>query len=168
MILATATTSSQDIATGIARGFNRLFSLLTKTASDYADKRLELLDAVLNSDELLTFLVVNNEHHGVPRVSLLHSITRYSDGWEGQDPLNGKLLGLLGEVIGNQLPSLIKFSTADKKTLLAGLAARNVKIPTHEAVEAFAQDPTHPDLMSLALPGTGKDPLGQSGTSTEL
>jgi hypothetical protein len=57
--------------------------------------------------------MVSNKPHGVPRVTVMHSLFRYSAGFGGTNALHGKMLGMLGETVGGKLPPLVQFRDDD-------------------------------------------------------
>jgi hypothetical protein len=77
-------------------------------------------------DERDSNLVMNNTLFEAPRVTVLHSVARHSAGFGGASALQGRILGLLGEMVGDQLPTLIQFVENPAQDLLHGLLLENV------------------------------------------
>jgi hypothetical protein len=80
-----------------------------------------MLEEVVSSDVLGTYLVTSNTPVAAPRVTVLHSVARYTAGFGGVSASQGRILGLLGEMVGDQLPTLIQFVENPVHDLLHGL-----------------------------------------------
>jgi hypothetical protein len=161
MLATTAEDSTLDIANQMGRSFARLANVPAVADAGYAIARQQLLDEVLNSDTLNTYLVVSNTPHDVPRVTVLHSVARYYAGFGGVSAFQGRILGLLGEMVGDQLPPLIQFPVDATADLLHGFLLENVTVQPQAAVDAFFAAPGALELMPKVTVANG-------GVNTEL
>jgi hypothetical protein len=88
-----------------------------------------LADEVLSDDTLGTYLVASNTPTGDPHITVLHSLARYSaGGFGGHAALHGRVLGLMGEMVGDQLPTMVRFRETITENLANAFALENVTI----------------------------------------
>jgi hypothetical protein len=82
------------------RGLNRLVDNIPNIGTaGYDGVMRDMIDEITNSDTLIPYLVASNIVNEEVRVTILHSIKRYSTGFIGNNALHGRTLGLLGEVM---------------------------------------------------------------------
>jgi hypothetical protein len=144
----TAAAMPAAITQELERGFNRLVdNIPDPTHADYDDVMRRMTDEVMNSDTLVTYLTVTNRWNNVVRVTVVHSIARYSSGFGGSNALHGQVLALLGETVGPQLPMLVKFVDDPTENLAHGLAMEEVCVPSDALVDAYFAGPAAVDLM---------------------
>jgi hypothetical protein len=145
---ATSTETSSDISRGLERGFNRLSNNIPGiNDAGYEDAIRNIIDEVIGSDTLITYLTAINIGQESARVTAVHSIHRYSAGFGGSNALHGKTLALLGETVGTQLPMLVQFSSDQSESFAHALAMENVLVPSDEMVEAYYLLPTAETVM---------------------
>ncbi len=107
---ATSTETSSDISRGLEQGFNRLVDNIPNMGDPgYTAAIRNMVDEAIGSDMLTTYLTAINIGQEGSRVTVIHSIHRYSAGFGGSNALHGKTLALLGETVGTQLPMLVQF-----------------------------------------------------------
>jgi hypothetical protein len=148
ILQATSTETSDSISRGLELGFNRLVNDIPATdAVDYEDVMREMTDEIIHSDTLVTYLVATNIGNNVVRVTVAHSIARYSAGFGGSNALHGGTLALLGEMVGDQLPMLVKFLDDPAEDLVHALAMEEVIVPTDAQVDAYFLTPTAENLL---------------------
>lgn len=128
MLQHTASDTPSQIANEMERGFLRIDSLPDVGHADHDMRSRQLTDEVLNSDILVTYLTVGETTTGTPRVTVLHSLARYSAGFGGVLALHGRVVGLLGEVIGDQLPPMILLSEEDDENLVHALTMEELTL----------------------------------------
>jgi hypothetical protein len=75
MMHATVNTPS-SISLQLERSFTRLVNVPPVDHLDYAAAMQCMSDEILNSTVLETYLMVSNKPHGVPRVTVMHSLFR--------------------------------------------------------------------------------------------
>jgi hypothetical protein len=92
-----------------------------------------MIDEVINSDTLITYLTVSNRWN--------------SAGFGGSNALHGQVLALLGEMVGLELPMLVKFVDDPVENLVHGLAMEEVCVPSNALVGAYFAGPAAVDLM---------------------
>jgi hypothetical protein len=137
----TTTETPESISQGLERGFNRLVdNIPAMNANDYDKVMREMTTEIVNSDTLVTYLVATYIINEVVRITVIHSIARYSAGFGGSNALHGKTLALLGEMVGTQLPTRVRF-IAD---LLEDLA---VRMPPDALVDAYFASQVAENLM---------------------
>jgi hypothetical protein len=145
---ATSTETLSDISRGLEQGFNRLTNNIPDAeAAGYASAIRNIVDEVIGSDTLVTYLTAINIGHEFAKVTTIHSIHRYSAGFGGSNALHGKTLALLGETVGNQLPMLVQFDSDPEEGFAHALAMENVVVPSNEMVETHFASPTAGTLM---------------------
>jgi hypothetical protein len=141
----------------LERGFNRLVTDIPAMAdANYAGVIRNMTDEVISSDTLITYLMVTNRWNDVVRVTTVHSIARYSAGFGGSNALHGRILALLGETVGTQLPMLVKFVDAPTEDLAHWFAMEGVTVPLEALVDAYFARAAALDLMpdtTVALGG---------------
>jgi hypothetical protein len=143
---ATLTETSSDISRGLEQGFNRLVDNIPNVGdAGYADAIRNMVDEAIGSDMLTTYLTAINIGQECSRVTMIHSIHRYSAGFGGSNALHGKTLALLGEMVGTQLPMLVQFDPDPGEDYAHAMA--NVAIPSNDMVKAHFALPTAGTLM---------------------
>jgi hypothetical protein len=144
----TAAATPAVITQELERGFNRLVNNIPDADhADYDNVMRKMTDEVINSDTLIAYLTVCNRWNDVVRVTVIHSIARYSAGFGGSNALHGQVLALLGETVGPQLPMLVKFVEDPDEDLVHGLAMEEVCIPSDAIVDAYFAGPAAAELM---------------------
>jgi hypothetical protein len=143
MLQETLMDTPSSISLQMERSFARLADVPPVDHLDYAAARQRMIDEILNSNGLEVYLMVSNKPHGVPRVTVMHSLFRYSAGFGGTNALHGKILGMLGETVGGQLPPLVQFRDDDAEVDFASaLLLENVNVQPAAAVTAYFAGPT--------------------------
>jgi hypothetical protein len=151
-VAATPTSITQELE----RGCNRLVNNIPDPNDPaYAGVMRSMTDEVLNSDTLITYLTATNRWNNVVRVTVVHSIHRYSAGFGGSNALHGKVLALLGETVGNQLPMLVKLVDDPTEDLAHGLTLEQVCVPPDAMVDAYFAGPAAVDLMPSTSTAAG-------------
>jgi hypothetical protein len=144
----TASQTPTDVARALDRGFNRLVDGVPANGDAGFEAAMRLMtDEITNSDTLVTYLTATNVGSDDVRITTIHSIAKYSAGFGGSNALHGQTLGLLGEMVGNQLPALIRFGPSPDEDLVHGLTMEAVIVPSDNLVDAFYASPTAGHLM---------------------
>jgi hypothetical protein len=107
----------------------------------------DIVDEVIGSDTLVTYLTATNIGHDVAKVTTVHSIHKYSAGFGGSNALHGKTLALLGETVGTQLPMLVQFDPDPNEDFVHALAMEAVTVPSGDMVDAYFALPIAETLM---------------------
>jgi hypothetical protein len=149
-ILESSTTeTSESISRCLERGFNRLVDDIPLPAEPTYDAAMrEITDEVINSDTMVTYLVATNICNDVVRITVVHSIARYSAGFGGSNALHGRTLALLGETVGAQLPLLVRFADDPDEDLPHAFAMEEVTVPSDAQVDAYFATATALDVMA--------------------
>jgi hypothetical protein len=156
----TTTETSESISQGLERGFNRLVdNVPAMNANGYDEAMREMTDEIVNSDTLVTYLMATNIINEVVRITIIHSIARYSAGFGGSNALHGKTLALLGEMVGTQLPTLVRFIADPLEDLAHGLALEAVRVPPDALVDAYFASPVAENLMPSPTVAQGAVPM---------
>jgi hypothetical protein len=130
------------------QGFNRLVDNIPDVADpNYESIMRRMTDEVINSDTLIAYLTATNRWNNVVRVTVVHSIARYSAGFGGNNAFHGQVLALLGETVGAQLPILVKFVDDPAVDLGHGFAMEDVCVPPDATVDAYFIGPAALNLM---------------------
>jgi hypothetical protein len=84
------------------------------------------------------YFMVLNQLYGAPLVTVIHSLFRYSAGFGGRNALHGKVVGMLGETVGGQLPPLVRFQDDNvEDDFASALVLENVNVQPAAAVTAY-------------------------------
>jgi hypothetical protein len=154
---ATSTETSGTISRGLERGFNRLVDNIPGTAAPgYPAAMQAMADEIINSDTLITYLTVTNIPNDEVRVTTVHSIAKYSAGFGGSNALHGQTLALLGETVGPQLPTLVRFNPDPQEDLLRGLRMENMAVPPDALVDTYFASPVAENLMPQPTVAQGR------------
>jgi hypothetical protein len=137
LLQATSTETSDSISRGLEAGFSRLVDNLPDANDANYDQVMQVMvDEIVNSDTLNTYLTATNFGTNKVRITTIHSIARYSAGFGGSNALLGRTLGLLGEMRGDQLPMLVRFGDGDPTGKLAhALEMEEVSVPPKALVD---------------------------------
>jgi hypothetical protein len=150
------TDTPSTISLQTERSFARLAGMPPVNHHDYAAARQGMIDEILNSNTLETYLIVSNQLYGAPRVTVMHSLFRYSAGFGGTNALHGKIVGMLGETVGGQLPPLIRFRDDDVEVDFASaLMLENVNVQPAAAVTAYFEGPAAREVMPAVTIAAG-------------
>jgi hypothetical protein len=148
MLDETAVATPAVITQELERGFNRLVNNIPDADhTDYNNVMRKMTDEVMNSDTLIAYLTVSNRWNDVVRVTVIHSIARYSAGFGGSNALHGQVLAVLGETVGPQLPMLVNFVEDPDEDLVHGLAMEEVCVTSDAIVDAYFAGPAAVELM---------------------
>jgi hypothetical protein len=114
------------------------------------------MDEILDCHGLEPYLVVSNKPYGAPRVVVMHSLIRYSAGFGRTNALHGKVIGMLGETVGGQLPPLVQFRDDDASIDFASaLLLENVNVQPTAAVTAYFAGPAAQEVMPAVTVAAG-------------
>jgi hypothetical protein len=94
----------------IEAGYARLFYNIPGDPNDPGYRRAmrELIGKVVNSAELCCYLTILETGGVASRVTLVHSIGKYSAGFGALSEFQGTIMGFLGETIGENLPLFVQ------------------------------------------------------------
>jgi hypothetical protein len=152
----TSAETSGSIAGGLERGFNRLVQNVPLDGDPgHDDAMLLMVDEIVNSDMLIPYLTATNFGTGEVRISVIHSIARYSAGFGGSNALHGQMLGLLGEMREDQLPMLIKFNPDPAENLTHALLMEEVTVPPDAWLDGYFATPTATHLIPQVTTAQG-------------
>jgi hypothetical protein len=152
----TTTKTSESITQGPERGFNRLVdNIPLATDPGYEAIMRGMTNEVINSDTMVTYLVATNICNDVVRVTVVHSIARYSAGFGGSNALHRRTLALLGEKVGTQLPLLVCFTADPDEDLAHGFVMEDVTVPSDGQVETYFGATTALNVISQTTVANG-------------
>jgi hypothetical protein len=152
----TATETSASISNGLDLGFTRLVEDVPNFGEDGHEEAMkEMADEIINADTLTTYLTATNFGHAGAKISVIHSIARYSAGFGGSNALHGHTLGLLGEMREDQLPMLVRFDKAPLENLEHSLIMEEVVVPTAALVDGYFATATATHLMPQVTTAQG-------------
>jgi hypothetical protein len=143
----TAESTADSIAADVEAVTQRYARMPDPLDAGYDASLTELASDSLVSDDLSCYLTVSMAKGQSPTVSAVVGLARSSAGMGGMAVYQGKVMGFLGEMIGDQLPTLVVVpGTADEKLEdLLELADRLV--PTTAQVEAALGGNAPPAVM---------------------
>jgi hypothetical protein len=157
---ATATATSSDISRGLEQGFDRLVTNIPDAEDPgYNDAMRDIVDEVIGSDTLVTYLTATNIGHDVVKVITIHTIHKYSAGFTGSNVLHGKTLALLGETVGTQLPMLVQFDPDPNENFAHALAMEDVIVSSDDMVYTYFALPIAETLMPQPTAAQGGVPM---------
>jgi hypothetical protein len=87
---ATTIKMSDSILKGLGRSFTRhVDNVPGAGVPGHSEAMKEMSNEIVNSNTLTTYLTATNFGHDIVKVSVLHSIARYSAGFGGSNALHG-------------------------------------------------------------------------------
>ena len=104
----TSSVSTNETSLSFERSFARLAVVPMPEVEGHDNAMRSLTDEVLSDNALGTYLVASNTPTGEPRITVMYSLAWYSAGFGGQAALRGRVLGLMGEIVGDQLPTMVR------------------------------------------------------------
>jgi hypothetical protein len=125
--------TSSSIVHDIELGFARLSQGIPVDPLDphYPGAMRDLVDKVKNSADLCCYLTVSKTGAAVARVTLVHSIGKYSTGFGALSAFQGTIMGFLGETIGPNMPTFVQApTTATDSNLVSSFALGVEAVPT--------------------------------------
>jgi hypothetical protein len=143
-----AATPIAAITQELERGFNRLVdNILDPNHTNYNNVMQRITYKVINSDTLITYFTATNRWNNGVGVTAVHSIAWYSTRFGGSNALHRQVLTLLGEMVGTQLPMLVKLVEAPTEDLAHGFAMEEACVPSDAIVDAHFAGLAAVDLM---------------------
>jgi hypothetical protein len=140
LLLDSASDEDADIALQIEAISNRMAALPAVGTADHATETSKLKDEVLVSDDLSCFLTITTLDALPPFVSVVLGLCRYSGGLGAISQFQGRVLGFIGEVIGDQLPPMVQVGP-DAVDLSNILLPEARYVPTAAEVRAYYANP---------------------------
>jgi hypothetical protein len=138
LLESTATETLENISRSLELGFHRLVNNVQGIHDvGYEDVMRDMIAKIVNSDTLTPYLVTTNIYNNVVRVTVVHSIARYSAGFGGSKALHGHTVALLGETVGTQLPMLVRFMVYPTEDFMHALAMEEVTVPLDAQVTTY-------------------------------
>jgi hypothetical protein len=140
----------------LERGFQRLVSDIP-TAGDpgYNEAIQGMVNEIISSDKLMCYLVTTNIFNNIAQVTAINSTAHYSAGFGGSKALHGKIVTLLGEMVGDQLPMLVQFDPDPNEDLSHALAMEEVCVPLDTLVDLYFANPRAEKLMPAVTEALG-------------
>ena len=149
----TVTSSSlvRDIETGFARRAHNI--PVDPIDPDYPGAMRDLVDEVVNSADLCCYLTVSETGTATTRVTVVHSIGKYSAGFGALSAFQGTIMAFLGEVIGENLPVFVQAPTAiGERGLASAFALYELAVPTENELTAYFTSAAAGNLMNPIVP----------------
>ena len=132
------TGSLGELMAHMNRGFNRLTDgVPDANHATYPAFMRNMVEEVVGSDTLVTYLVTTNVVNEEPRVTVVHSMARYSAGFGGSNALHGWIVALLRETVGTQLPTLVSLSQDPDLDLAHALTQEECAVPSDAQVDNY-------------------------------
>ena len=131
---------SDALAKEVEAGFARLTANIpaNPTDADYPGAMRDLVDEVLNSADLCCYLTVTATGATSARVTVVHSIGKYSAGFGSLSAFQGTIMGFLGETVGDQLPVFVQAPTpVGDRDLASAFAIHEMAVPTGAEIAAY-------------------------------
>jgi hypothetical protein len=146
---ATTTDVSAEVAQALDLGFNCLAdNIPVAGGGGFNEAMSTMMDEILNSDTLIMYLTATNISADDVRVTIIYSISKYSAGFGGSNTLHGITLGLLGEMVGTQLPPLVQFNVDPGEGLVHTVTMEEVIVPMDALVDTYFGSPIARKLMT--------------------
>jgi hypothetical protein len=155
----TSSQTTADVAQTLDRWFNRLVDGIPGIADPGFKTAMTMMtDEIKDSNTLVTYLMATNIGSGDARITTIHFVAKCSAGFGGSNALHGPTLGLLGEIVGNQLPTLVRFDPDPTEDLIHALPMEAVTVPLDALVDAYFATPTACRLMPQSTVPQGELP----------
>lgn len=151
----TAENNAEDISLEIERKFARLDGIPDPDDAGFNEAMRGVVEEILSSEMFEPYLLVSNTPHEEARVTVLHSMYRYSAGFGGANALHGRIIGLLGEMVMEQLPTMVAIRNGVDENLAHAFTLEHVVAPTNAAVQAYFQTPLATNLMNPVTAANG-------------
>jgi hypothetical protein len=123
-------------------------------AADYDEKLKGLAEDGLATDDLSCFLTVSRARGQSPVVSVVLGLTRYSAGMGGSTALQGRIVGFLGEVMGDQLPTMVVMPDIPGHTMADCVELDDFDVPPVAAIDAAFAGNAPPVVMAVPAGAT--------------
>jgi hypothetical protein len=122
--------------------------------AEYGAKIKVLAEDGLATDDLSCFLTVSRAKGQSPVVSVVLGLTRYSAGMGGSTALQGRIVGFLGEVIGDQLPTMVVMPETNGHTMVDCVELDDYDVPPVAAIEAAFTGNAPPAVIEVPVGAT--------------
>jgi hypothetical protein len=146
-----ASISSETLAREIETGFAHLTANIPADPTDayHPGAMRDLVDKVLNSADLCCYLTVSATGAADARVTIVHSIGKYSAGFGALSAFQGTVMGLLGKTVGDQFPVFVQAPTAvAERDLSASFTISELAVPTTAKLVAYYSTPGAGHLLN--------------------
>jgi hypothetical protein len=147
--------TSNSLVQDIESGFARLSRNIPDDAfdPDYPGAMRDLVDEVVNSADLCCYLTVSETGAMAARVTVVHSIGKYSASFGALSAFQGTMMAFLGEVIGENLPTFVQApTTVGDQSLVSAFLLREVVVPTEAEVLTYFTSAAAGNLMNPIAP----------------
>jgi hypothetical protein len=104
--------------------------------ADYEEKLRDIAEDGQATDGLSCYLTVSRADGQSPVVSTVLGLCRYSAGMGGSAALQGRTIGFLGEVMGDQLPTIVVMPTSAGNTMKDCVEIQDWAVPTGAELDA--------------------------------
>jgi hypothetical protein len=109
----------------------------------------ELVDEVINSSDLCCYLTISETKAAAPRVTLVHSIGKYSAGFGVLSAFQGTIMGFLGGTIGENMPLFVQAPTAvGASNMASSFALQEITVLTEVEVATYFTSAAAGNLMN--------------------
>lgn len=149
------TVTSSSLVQDIEAGFARLSQNIPADPlhATYAGTMRDLVDEVVNSSDLCCYLTISETGATATRVTVVHSIGKYSAGFGALSAFQGTTMGFLGEVVGENMPVFVQApTTAGDQDLISSFALREIAVPTEVELVAYFSSAAAGNLMTPIAP----------------
>jgi hypothetical protein len=143
--------TSSSIVRDVESGFSRLTQGIPadQLDPDYLGAMRELVDEVINSSDLCCYLTISETGAAASRVTLVHSIGKYSAGFGALSAFQGTIMGFLGETIGENMPLFVQAPTAvGASNMVSSFSLKAVAVPTEAEVVTYFTSAAAGNLMN--------------------
>jgi hypothetical protein len=104
----------------------------------YLGAMRDLVDEILNSADLCCYLTMLATGVASARVTVVHSIRKYSAGFGALSAFQGAIMGFLGETVRDQLPVFIQAPTAvGDQDLTMSFSIQEMDVPTGAEIASY-------------------------------
>jgi hypothetical protein len=147
-----ASISSKALGREIEAGFACLTANIPADPADadHPGAMRDLVNEVLNSANLCCYLTVLATGAADARVTIVHSIGKYSAGFGALSAFQGTIMGLQGETVGDQLPVFVQVPTAvdEERDLRPSFSILELAVSTTAKLVAYYSTPGAGHLLN--------------------